>query len=100
MTRGNLVGQKEPTLLTTIVILDPLYVYFDVPERDFVEYQKSVAENTVQRPAPGDLPVDIGVVSEEGYPHAGFIDFRDNRVETGTGTVRLRGRIPNPAVGP
>ncbi len=99
VTRGNLVGQKEPTLLTTIVSLDPLYVYFDVPERDFVEYQKSVAENTVQRPADGDLRVDVGVVNEEGYPHAGFIDFRDNRVETGTGTVRLRGRIPNPAVG-
>lgn len=100
VTRGNLVGQKDPTLLTTIVSLDPLFIYFDVPERDFVEYQKSVAENTLQRPAEGNLRVEIGVVNEDGYPHKGLIDFRDNRVETGTGTVRLRGRIPNPTVGP
>lgn len=99
VTRGNLVGQKEPTLLTTILSVDPLFVYFDVPERDFVEYQKSVADNVVTRPAKGDLRVDIGVVNEEGYPHAGFIDFRDNRVETGTGTVRLRGKIDNPTMG-
>jgi|GEM_PF-18910 len=99
VTRGNLVGQKEPTLLTTILSVDPLHVYFDVPERDFVEYQKAVAENTVMRPAKGDLRVDIGVVNEEGYPHTGFMDFRDNRVETGTGTVRLRGRVDNPMLG-
>ncbi len=99
MTRGNLVGQKEPTLLTTIVSLDPVFINFDVPERDFVEYQKAVADNTVTRPPEGEMRVDIGIVNEEGYPHAGFIDFRDNRIETGTGTVRLRGRIPNPTVG-
>ena len=99
VTRGNLVGQKEATLLTTILSVDPLHVYFDVPERDFVEYQKAVADNTVTRPAKGDLRVDIGVVNEEGYPHSGFLDFRDNRVETGTGTVRLRGRVDNPTIG-
>lgn len=99
VTRGNLVGQKEATLLTTIVSLDPLYVYFDLPERDFVEYQQAVAQNQFVRPAMGDLRVDIGVVNEEGYPHSGLIDFRDNRIETGTGTVRLRGRLDNPNVG-
>jgi len=42
----------------------------------------------------------VGVATEDGYPHAGKIDFRENRVDPGTGTVRLRGRIPNPRVSP
>ena len=99
VTRGNLVGQKDPTLLTTILSVDPLFINFDVPEQDFVEYQKSVSVDAFTRPAKGDLRVDIGIVNEQGYPHVGFMDFRDNRVETGTGTIRLRGRIPNPTVG-
>ncbi|MGL5098250.1 MAG: efflux RND transporter periplasmic adaptor subunit, partial [Planctomycetia bacterium] len=44
VTKGNLVGQGEATLLTTIVGMDPLYVYFDVPERDLVQYQTSSSE--------------------------------------------------------
>ena len=48
----------------------------------------------------GSIPVEIGVTSEEGFPHVGQIDFRENRVDVGTGTVRCRGRIPNPRVPP
>jgi RND family efflux transporter MFP subunit len=100
VTRGNLVGQGESTLLTTIVSLDPLYVYFDVPERDLVEYQHSLREKALPSPISQDIPVEVGVATEEGFPHGGKIDFRENRVETATGTVRIRGRIPNPALTP
>jgi multidrug efflux pump subunit AcrA (membrane-fusion protein) len=44
--------------------------------------------------------VEIGVTTEEGYPHPGKLDFRENRVDPSTGTVRMRGRIPNPRVPP
>lgn len=98
VTPGNLVGQGEATLLTTIVSVDPIYVYFDIPERDLVEYQGALSAHLFSRPR--IMPVEIGVATETGYPHRGFIDFRENRVDTGTGTVRLRGRIPNPKVGP
>jgi len=96
VTKGNLVGQNEATLLTTIVSIDPLYVYFDIPERDLIEYQQAQRGGDAAAAA-RDIPVEIGVASEEGYPHAGRIDFKENRVDTGTGTVRIRGRIPNPA---
>lgn len=98
VTPGNLVGQKDATLLTTIVSLDPIYVYFDVPERDFVEYEKMRADPTqaAKMAARGDTPVEVGISTEEGYPHVGRIDFRENRVEPGTGTIRLRGTLPNP----
>lgn len=100
ITRGNLVGQSGNTLLTTIVRMDPLYVYFDAPERDLVEYQRSLKEVTENEILSGSFRVEVGVASEKGYPHKGRIDFRENRVDIGTGTVRVRGTIPNPRVPP
>jgi multidrug efflux system membrane fusion protein len=98
VTAGNLVGQTDATLLTTIVRLDPLYVYFDAPERDLVEYVQGVgALGTAQQA--GTRALTVGVATEDSYPHAGEIDFRENRVDTGTGTVKLRGRLPNPKGG-
>lgn len=97
VSRGNLVGQTDSTLLTTIVSVDRLDVYFDEPERDLFEYQRSLLENPKANPT---LPVEVGVATEIGYPHLGVIDFRENRVDTGTGTVRMRGKVPNPKMPP
>lgn len=97
---GNLVGQSDPTLLTTIVKMDELYVHFDAPERDLVEYQRSLAAKKVPDPMGGSIPVMVGVTGDPGYPHVGTIDFRENRVDRGTGTIRIRGRVPNPKVAP
>lgn len=99
VTRGNLVGQDAPTMLTTIVSVDPLFVYFDAPERDLIEYQKSLRGTGAATPGGQEAVVEIGVATDVGFPHRGKIDFRENRVDAGTGTVRLRGRIPNPAAG-
>jgi RND family efflux transporter MFP subunit len=99
VTPGNLVGQKEPTMLTSIMSVDPMYVKFDVPERALVAYLKVLAEKS-PTVTPEEIKVEMGLATEEGYPHVGVIDFRDNRVETGTGTVRIRGRVPNPMVEP
>lgn len=96
VTPGNLVGYNEPTLLTTIVTTDPIYVVFDVPERNVVEYDRLARQKGLPRPSDGKIPVEVGVVTEPGYPHVGVIDFRENRIDIGTGTVRVRGRLPNP----
>jgi membrane fusion protein, multidrug efflux system len=90
VTQGNLVGQNETTLLTTIVRMDKLFVYFDAPERDLVDFLQSKA---VDRAA---VRMEVAVTNERGFPHVGKIDFRENRVDTGTGTVRIRGEIENP----
>jgi RND family efflux transporter MFP subunit len=97
---GNLVGQNEATMLTTIVRMDELYVYFDVPERDLVEFQQTLQDRNLPDPTSQQVPVEVAVSGEVGYPHVGRLDFRENRVETATGTVRVRGRVPNPQVGP
>ncbi|QDU20418.1 efflux RND transporter periplasmic adaptor subunit [Urbifossiella limnaea] len=96
----NLVGQSEPTLLTTIVRMDELYVFFDAPERDLVDFQRASAAKKVPDPVVTSVPVLVGVTGEDGYPHKGTIDFRENRVDPGTGTIRVRGRVPNPKSGP
>jgi multidrug efflux system membrane fusion protein len=98
VTVGNLVGQTEPTLLTTIVRMDELYVEFDAPEVDLVEYQRAMM--TAPQPFPEltsrTIDVEVQVTKETGYPHRGKIDFRENKVDTSTGTVHVRGRILNP----
>jgi RND family efflux transporter MFP subunit len=90
VTKGNLVGQDQPTLLTTIRSVDPLFVYFDAPERDLLRYQAATGNTTK-----GEAPLEVGVGTEIGFPHLGKIDWRENQVDVGTGTIHLRGRVPN-----
>lgn len=96
VTEGNLLSAATPPELTTIVRMDRMYVYFDVPERNVLEYQREAAEKKWETADTGKIPVEVGLANEAGYPHAGLIDFRDNRVEEGTGTIRLRGVLDNP----
>jgi RND family efflux transporter MFP subunit len=102
VTKGNLVnaGGGEATLLTTIVALDPIYVYFDVDERAALQYQqaaqKRAGENerlpTIRE---AKISVSLGLSTESGFPHAGVVDFADNRVDPQTGTIRVRGVFAN-----
>lgn len=85
---GTLV-QADTTLLTSILKVDQLYVYFDAPEGDLVAFRNA-------DPYKQNIPIEVGVTKEDGYPHVGKIDFRENKVELSTGTVRVRGIIDNP----
>ena len=96
---GNLVGQGEATILTDITTYDPMYVYFDVNERDLLRY---LTRN--RKEAPDDspagrretMPIEIGLANEKGFPHRGITDFADSQVDSDTGTIRVRGIVPNP----
>jgi multidrug efflux system membrane fusion protein len=99
---GNLVnaGGGE-TLLTTIVSVHPMYVYFDVDERALLRYRQTGAGRKADPAKQLSLkelriPVYVGLEGESGYPHHGFLDFADNRVNPSTGTVQARGELPNP----
>ena len=91
---GNLVGASEQTLLAEIVRLDPLYVYFNVSESEYLDYQQNVRENMAEEP--NKLPVYISLSNAEEYNHQGRLDYMDNRVDPATGTLQIRGEIPNP----
>jgi RND family efflux transporter MFP subunit len=98
VTRGNLVGQTD-TLLTTIVSIDPLHVYFDVPEKDWIEQLRLQKDQAKTSTPMNKVAIEIGVATEDGFPHVGMLDFSENRADTSTGTVRIRGEVPNPKVG-
>ena len=92
---GNLV-QADVTPLTSIVSLDPLYVYFDVDERTVLRLRRLVGEGKIPSRREAELPFLVALADEEGFPRQGTIDFSDNRIDPGTGTLQARGVIPNP----
>ncbi|CAB5682014.1 Efflux pump periplasmic linker BepF [Delftia tsuruhatensis] len=89
LTVGNM-AQADQSVLTTLVSQDPVYVYFDADEHSFLRYQQASRQGRGQR------PVRVGLVSDEGFPHEGRLDFTDNQLHAQTGTVRMRARLPNP----
>jgi RND family efflux transporter MFP subunit len=98
VTVGNLVngGAGQATLLTTIVSVDPMYCYVSVPERAFLEYQAYAARDKGASVRDAKIPCFVKLENETGFPHAGVIDFIDNSLDTTTGTIQVRGVIPNP----
>ena len=97
--KGNLV-KSDDTILTTIVRLDPMYVYFDVDERTLLRIRRLISDGRVQSRSEAEVPVNVGFADEEGFPHTGKIDFSENRVDPSTGTLRIRGVISNPKMDP
>jgi RND family efflux transporter MFP subunit len=98
VTVGNLVqsgDQGGGTLLTTIVSVDPMYVYFDVDEHTALRVRQLVREGKSDSPREGGFPVSLGLANEKGFPHQGTINFVENQVNPKTGTIRLRGVFPN-----
>jgi multidrug efflux system membrane fusion protein len=103
LTPGNLVnaGGSDP-LLTTIVSVDPVYVYFSVDERAVQRYMKMrLAKHPEDEPRSGDysdskLPFDFALETDSGFPNHGLIDFVDNQIDQATGSVTVRGVVPNP----
>lgn len=93
LTSGNYVSGNAggASLLTTIVSVDPIYVYADVDERSLLQLQTLIAKRNGHA-----VPVEMQLADEEGYPHRGFIESLDNHVDANTGTIVLRAQIPNP----
>ena len=92
VTTGNL-AQADATLLTTVVSLDPVHVYFETDEQTFLRYNESTRNGDR---AESENAVRVGLANETGYPHAGTVDFTDNQVDPRTGTIRARAVLANP----
>jgi multidrug efflux system membrane fusion protein len=105
LTKGNLVTAYQ-TVLTTIVSLDPMHVYFDLDEPTLLRIRKAINEGKLRPTREGKTPVFMGLQGEEGspdkgegvegYPHKGFINFLNNQVNAGTGSIAMRGVFANP----
>jgi len=97
VTAGNLVhgGTGMPTLLTTIVSIDPIYCYIDADERSVLRYQQLSREGKRVSARDFKIPCEMALANETGFPHKGMIDFVDNRLDPNTGTLRARGVFTN-----
>ncbi|HWU34101.1 MAG TPA: efflux RND transporter periplasmic adaptor subunit [Methylovorus sp.] len=92
ITVGNLVGPANATALTTLVSVSPMYVNFEVDEQTYGRYLAHGAGNNAHSER---IPVAIGLASETGYPHQGQIRAFDNRLDTASGTIRVRAVLDN-----
>lgn len=87
LTLGNL-AIADQSVLTRVVSINPIYVYFDPDEKSFLNYAQS-------QQASAGFSVRVGLANEEGFPHSGKADFLDNVLDPQTGTIRARATLDN-----
>lgn len=99
VTEGNLVSGgvsgAGATLLTTIVSQNPLYLYGDADERSILKYLQLRREGKRVSARDAQIPAEMELADETGFPHKGHMDFVDNRIDPTTGTMRARGVFSN-----
>jgi RND family efflux transporter MFP subunit len=93
---GGLVGVPGPTKLATIVQLDPIYVTFTVSEQDVLRVKTAMARRGLKPRDIANVPVQVGLMNEEGYPHTGKLDYVAPMIDPSTGTLTARGIFDNP----
>jgi multidrug efflux system membrane fusion protein len=96
ITEGNLVesGAAQVRPLTSLVSLDPIYVYFDVDEQTYLKYARvTQSHGTSSHDLRGAAL--LGLADEDAFPHVGQVNFVDNQVSSSTGTIRLRATFAN-----
>ena len=95
VTAGNYVTAGQ-TILTSVVSLDPIYVYFDSDEQTFLKYHALAREGDGPNSRGQPAPVFVGLANETDYPHEGAMNFVDNALNPDTGTIRARAVLANP----
>jgi RND family efflux transporter MFP subunit len=97
VTRGNLVtgGNNGGTLLSSVVSIDPIYLYFDSDELAYLRYTQMARQSEPASSRDARDPVQVGLANEEGFPHSGYVDFLDNQLNPQTGTIRARAVLEN-----
>ena len=94
---GALVGAGGPTKLASLVQIDPVYVNFTIDERQVLVIRKAMQERGLSFKSMPSVPVEIGLQTESGYPHAGVLDYVAPDIDPGTGTLAVRARLENKA---
>ena len=92
---GELVGVAAPTQLATIVALDPIYVNFNVNERDVLRIREEARRRGMTGENFRQVAIEVGLQTEIGYPHRGKLDYISPTIDQSTGTLAVRGVLPN-----
>lgn len=92
ISAGSVAGT---TLLATIVSQNPVFLYFDLDENNYIKYKRLADRGVKGSAAVVGAVVEIGLPDEQGFPHKATLDFLDNRLDQGTGTLRARAIVNN-----
>jgi RND family efflux transporter MFP subunit len=97
LTEGNYVSglAGAATLLTTIVTVDPVYVYADIDENSLLKFNELSRAKKLETNGDGRIPIQLQLADEPEFPHTGFIESFDNRLNPDTGSILLRAIFPN-----
>jgi RND family efflux transporter MFP subunit len=97
VTVGNYVSgvAGNATKLTSIVSVDPVYVYADVDENSLLKFNSLLHAKKMESDGDGKIPVELQLADENGFPHHGHIESFDNRLDAQTGSILLRAVFPN-----
>ncbi|MFC5507667.1 MULTISPECIES: efflux RND transporter periplasmic adaptor subunit [Hyphomicrobiales] len=94
--QGALVGVGGPTLLASIVQSDPIKVRFSLDEQTVLRIREAMRQRGLTLAGLGSVPVEIGLDTDAGYPHAGQLDYVAPELDMGSGTLAVRASVPNP----
>ncbi|MBX9710957.1 MAG: efflux RND transporter periplasmic adaptor subunit [Xanthobacteraceae bacterium] len=92
---GELVGVSSPTQLASIVQLDPIYVNFNVNEQDVLRIRAAAVRKGLTSKDLKEVPIEVGLQTETGYPHTGKLDYAAPTINQSTGTLAVRGLLQN-----
>jgi multidrug efflux system membrane fusion protein len=93
---GELVGNGVATKLATIVQLDPIYVTFNMSEQDVLNIRANMSEHRLTLEQLSQIPLNVGLMNEEGFPHKGHLEYVSPELDPTTGTILVRGLFNNP----
>jgi RND family efflux transporter MFP subunit len=88
-------GGGAPTVLATMVQVDPIYVTYNISERDVQRLREVMAKRGMNRDDLMQVPVEVGLQSETGYPHMGHFNYAAPMLNASTGTLAARAIFDN-----
>lgn len=94
---GNIVTANT-TALTTLIVLDPMYIGFDIDEQTLERRREAIRAGEIPSAREEKLEVEVGLGHQEGYPYKALVTFADNQLDPGTGTLHIRAEMRNPAL--
>jgi RND family efflux transporter MFP subunit len=97
LTGGNYVSgvAGNASVLTTIVSVDPVYVYADIDENSLLKFNALAQARRLETDGNGKIPVELQLADEADFPHRGYLESFDNRLDPNTGSILLRAVFPN-----
>lgn len=92
---GNYIGTGGTEPMVTIQKIDPMYVRFPVTEQEMLRFRRQIADGTIVTPEIDELELEVTLSDGSIYPHKGRINFQDIKIDQNTGTMVVRGSVPN-----